>query len=132
MGRHRGELPAVVAMVNGVRVRWQQAAEYGEPGVFTGPDSVVSSIREAVERKQSTPMRGILVTADDTSAVGVMAAMEIASRLGIRYVSYPKEVEDWFAENRPEVKPVDESSMVLPPESGLGDKVSKLLKRRLW
>lgn len=118
-------------MVDGRRVRWQPGPEYNSRGVFTGPDSVVSRINEAIERRHQAPMRGILVTADDRTAPGVMAAMEIAAVKQIRYVEFPDEVNDWFAQNRTSTKSVSADDMAPIPETGFGARVTGFLHRRL-
>lgn len=131
MGRHKATAEPVIAMVDGRRIRWQPAAEYNSPGVFTGPGSVLERINEAIERKSQTAMRGILVVSDNKTAPGVMAAMEIASVKQIRYVQIPDEVNDWFAQNRTSTTRVSAEDMAPPPESGFGARVNGLLRRRL-
>lgn len=131
MSRHRAEAPPVIALADGVRVRWQPAREYDQPGTFTGPDSMIERIRAAITSRQQVPLRGVLVTAEDVTAVGVMAAIEVASHKHLRFVEVPSEVDTWFAENRKVVVPVTADDMAAVPERSFKDKVGSALRRRV-
>lgn len=130
-GRRRATPPGIIALVDGKRIRWQPNATYGEPGTFTGPDSVLSRIHEAIERHSSLPLRGVLVTAGATTAPEAMAAIELSSRGLLRYVEKPAELDDWFAENRRAASTVTSEDMQAAPEPDLLDRMTGVLRRRL-